>query len=103
MHESLQLRRVERAAEFAVGDFCIEPKDGDRYYLVVRLPGEEMEGTWQIRKVAGGFNDAPLSAPGGPWIWNGNFEKPSFRPSLWHIGVWHGVITDGFAQSVGSA
>lgn len=29
------------------------------------------------------------------WEWNGNREKPTLSPSVWHKGHWHGWLRDG--------
>ena len=29
------------------------------------------------------------------WSWDGNKAKPTLKPSLHWVGVWHGKVTDG--------
>lgn len=100
MYESIQLRRVDRSAEFAVGDFCFERHENGKVFFVMRLPGQWSETAWPVVRMA--KVDGPCSNP-GPWNWDGNEEKPTLRPSLHHVGVWHGFVENGFARSVGPA
>lgn len=96
--ESVQLRKVDRQTEFAVGDFYFDRHDNGQMFFVVRLPGQGMETAWHVKKVE--RIDAPCSNP-GPWNWDGNEDQPTLHPSLWHKEVWHGFVERGFARSVG--
>lgn len=35
------------------------------------------------------------NASDATWTWNGNFDKPTFNPSVHCIGYCHSTITDG--------
>lgn len=100
--ESIQLVRVPLREELAVGEFYIRHGEGGKVYLVVHLPGQGQGTTWPLKKVADVAG--PVSGSGhGPWNWDGDEDQPTIKPSLWHIGVWHGFIEKGFARSVGHA
>jgi hypothetical protein len=34
-------------------------------------------------------------APSPSWEWDGNREKPTLKPSVHHVGHWHGYLRDG--------
>lgn len=38
-------------------------------------------------------------APHATWQWNGSREKPTLSPSIYHVGHWHGWLTDGVWRS----
>lgn len=40
-----------------------------------------------------GVNEKPASSPS--WAWTGGKEKITLKPSVHHIGHWHGWLTDG--------
>ena len=44
-----------------------------------------------------GENFKPDESPS--WEWNGSLEKPTLRPSVHHVGHWHGWLTDGVWRS----
>ena len=46
--------------------------------------------------VGNGFK--PKSTPS--WHWSGSTDKPTLKPSVHHVGHWHGWLTDGVWRSV---
>lgn len=58
-------------------------------------------GKWiSMRLPSNGFCTLPLNHSNG-WQWNGDADKPTLQPSVWHDPrsgssfEWHGFITDG--------
>lgn len=45
-----------------------------------------------------GLNMKPAASPGrgATWEWDGNHEEPTLKPSIDHVGHWHGFLTAGF-------
>ena len=37
---------------------------------------------------------------GSGWEWDGNVERPTLRPSLHAVGVWHGWMREGQLESI---
>lgn len=38
-------------------------------------------------------------APSPSWHWDGNRDKPTLRPSVHHVGHWHGWLRNGVWES----
>jgi len=62
-------------------------KMAETRYLYLHLPGETRWGALCVRR----------GAPGGDrvWGWDGNEDKPTLTPSIYHVGVWHGYLRAG--------
>lgn len=75
--------------------------------MKARVPGsicesEDDDGRWYYGcpcgcGAAGGLRvsagNKPAQSPS--WVWNGSKDKPTLKPSVHHIGHWHGWLTDG--------
>jgi hypothetical protein len=83
------------------GDFCIDELTADdgraRLYIWAKLPG----GGFCSLPIA--INEKPAESPS--WIWDGNGERPTLSPSVWHAPrtaatyEWHGFIRNGRMES----
>lgn len=62
-------------------------REDSHHFLYLQLPGEHRLGCIQVQR----------GAPGGErvWGWDGNEEKPTLTPSIWHKEIWHGHLTAG--------
>lgn len=49
--------------------------------------------------VGNGFKPAKAGKNNATWEWNGSVDKPTLRPSVNHVGHWHGWLTDGVWRS----
>jgi hypothetical protein len=91
--ESLDMRRVgdiDAVFKGAAGDYCIrDATAGQSFkYICMRLPGGSLCNI--------PIGPAPKEA-GAAWDWNGDEDKPTLNPSVFHHGnpEWHGFIRDG--------
>ena len=62
----------------------------DTICLVV--PDEPSPGRMQIYREG---TPKPPRIGGDSWAWNGDLWKPTLRPSINHVDVWHGWLTNG--------
>lgn len=77
------------------GDFCWDfdfPELGGKredltHFLYLHLPGEQHLGCIQVKRGPAGGDRV--------WGWDGNEERPTITPSIWHKGVWHGHLQNG--------
>lgn len=69
-----------------------EEKAAPHRTLYLHVPGA---GHWSAWPVHRGGTDGPRV-----WGWDGNEDKPTLAPSLWHQGVWHGHLLAGYLKSV---
>jgi hypothetical protein len=85
-----------------VGQFCFTPHSSgmaDRWFLVIRLPDEGKPHNWPVLRVAN-IQQPPRDAH--TWNWDGNVQRPSIAPSLWHLKVYHGTLSGGVLRPAGS-
>lgn len=103
--ESVECRRVkvprEEGQKTQPGDFAWdtdfpsttpEEKVAATRTLYLHVPGTTHWSAWPVNR-------------GGPtglrvWGWDGNEDKPTLAPSLWHVGTWHGHLWAGRLVSV---
>jgi len=78
--------------------FSEPDKDGTRY-LHMKLPSAREEGAYCSIPVKEGSNG------GGTWGWDGNLERPTITPSIFHdfnepgsSVAWHGFLRAGLFQ-----
>lgn len=97
--ESIPARRVHRPEDVVKpGDFFfwhVDYKDGKPHsgFCKLWLPGDTKAGD----SIPFQLGESPSDKH--TWGWNGDFDKPSFYPSIWHRGVWHGYMKAGFLES----
>ena len=48
--------------------------------------------------VGNGFKPTSTDAT---WEWNGSRTEPTLKPSVNHVGHWHGWLRDGYWEQVG--
>ena len=85
--------RWTEAETWPAGGFGIEDHDRDGTRLWYRCPcGCDHVGFLRV-----GRNEKPAKSPS--WNWNGSTEKPTLKPSVHHVGHWHGWLTDGVWRS----
>jgi hypothetical protein len=68
-------------------DFFTEPKTGQQRFVFVCPGACKSIAFIAVRPVVDG---SPQS-----WERSGTAEAPTLRPSIHHVGCWHGWLTDG--------
>lgn len=80
---------VENFDERIPGSFKINNDPDFGKFLIYCCPcGCQALGSLRI-----GINEKPEESPS--WNWNGSTDSPTLRPSVHHVGHWHGYLTDG--------
>jgi hypothetical protein len=72
-----------------LGDFRWEIR-GSKRTLEVLIPAPSTAGRVHSRWTISHKNHC-----GAQWKWDGNEEKPTLRPSLHAVGIWHGHVRKG--------
>lgn len=78
--------------DWPAGHFAFSSPDKDgTLYLHMVLPVGDGDGKFCCIPVKTGPKES------GAWQWDGNREKPTLTPSVWHHSTpdWHGWITAG--------
>lgn len=71
------------------GDFCWRGTPAKRV-LCLMVPISSPAGKVMTRWTIDHKNHC-----GASWSWNGNERKPTLKPSLHAVGIWHGYVRDG--------
>lgn len=80
--------------------FIEDTETAGRFYFSCRLPNGSL-CTLPI-----GTGTKPVEPDRHTWLWDGNREKPTLSPSVWHdprsgsVHEWHGWIRAGRMESV---
>ena len=79
----------------APGDFYWNLGYGRRSIVIamptVRFGGSHVCVEWAIR---------PYPGDRHKWTWDGDEDRPTLKPSLHWVGVWHGWVTNGVMVGV---
>jgi hypothetical protein len=82
----------EEVFTWPIGHFAISgpTADGTRYIHMI-LPTDRERGAYCAIPIKTGPKET------GAWAWDGNMEKPTLTPSVFHHSTpdWHGFITAG--------
>lgn len=90
-HPPILMRlRIDGKELEKAGDFRWSVDNSGKRKLVLMIPASGNNvcySTWSI----GRPDDRGTS-----WTWDGNTARPTLRPSLHAVGVWHGWVRNGF-------
>jgi len=86
---AIELSRETFRARDEPGSFYLEDEGEGAFLFWYRCPcGCGAKGALFVGK-----NLKPNGQPS--WEWNGSRSAPTLRPSVNHVGHWHGWLTDG--------
>ena len=78
-------------------------KEGDDpISLLIVVPGENYPGSCRIRRQG----TPPFDDGQAEWEWDGDYDKPTIRPSILHTAFsedgrdWHGWLTAGVLEEI---
>ena len=66
--------------------------DGEQYFWYFCPCGYGAKGPLVV---GNGFKPSKADASDGTSAWNGSLSAPDLKPSVHHVGHWHGYLTNG--------
>lgn len=99
-HPPIEMAAKQSSDQFTrPGHFCWSFDVHHRMSLCVAIPcrpypdvGQPWDGQ---RWVMSMWTIDHKNYHGAQWKYNGNLKKPTLRPSLHAVGIWHGYVRDG--------
>lgn len=73
------------------GDFAWKHVTPTARILVIAIPCNRNPDKWVYSR----WHCNHKSPNGSQWTWNQDEHKPTLKPSLHAVGVWHGFVRDG--------